>query len=507
MVAKMDLQLQETAKLKYIVQTKLESKASSEKTNIGRSALELLQSSKSITNFDPIEGESSLLQDEEYSQVDKLNEEGLIDLVFCKLQNALNPRAVVCSERSPWLMTSSNHDADKQKPDVFITHPATFVTSKSSSRPVHVVCGVPAHIAFYQGLGFIDFKGVPSNKAFGDVVVHAELLCENIRAHCPSDHFPTIKCALASKEGIWLVTFSGGTPIDMTKMKWTDNGSVSTLRNFFREENRTALILDELLLSMNFRAISFLGAGAMGCVFQVCPVACSRPSIRDTQALKVVIGEKNCSRLSDEYKHNKFIFQLKEDVAVVKAIELYFCQSGKGAGMLMEECGTKVLTLTRQKIQYGLGALASVHSTKHHHGDARIANLLICTGIYKWCDLQYAYVHEHIDARKISFGKDIMTLMSSLGKEAPFDSTNFKEILDGYVETQDTKPLLKFILEFLVPPRNIGGAVEVDDVDPGDAAVSQLLQCMEGAAPAKLLLYCRFHWWREMCWIEQVIAW
>jgi hypothetical protein len=143
----------------------------------------------------------------------------------------------------------------------------------------------------------------------GGLVVHAEYLCENIRAHSPSDHYPTIKCALASKEGIWLVTFSGGSPIGMIKMKWTDNGSVSImmLRNFFCEENRTALILDELLLSMKLRAVSFLGAGATGCVFQVCPEHETISSKRLPQALKVVIGEENCSHLSDEYKRNKFM--------------------------------------------------------------------------------------------------------------------------------------------------------------------------------------------------------
>jgi hypothetical protein len=42
-------------------------------------------------------------------------------------------------------------------------------------------------------------------------------------------------------------------------------------RSFFREENRTALILDELLKLMKLNARSFLGAGATGCVFEVSP--------------------------------------------------------------------------------------------------------------------------------------------------------------------------------------------------------------------------------------------
>ncbi len=88
------------------------------------------------------------------------------------------------------------------------------------------------------------------NKAFGELVVHVEHLYANIRAHNIMDTLATIKCGLASREGIWLVTFSGSTPTNMIQMKWTDKGSAAMLRSFFREENRTSLVLDELLVSM-----------------------------------------------------------------------------------------------------------------------------------------------------------------------------------------------------------------------------------------------------------------
>ena len=92
----------------------------------------------------------------------------------------------------------------------------------------------------------------------------------NIREQNKSDFWATIKCGLATKEGILLTTFHGTTPMNLLRVKWTDSGSVSILKKNFTEENRFCLVLDELLLSMNLSALSFLGAGGTGCVFEVC---------------------------------------------------------------------------------------------------------------------------------------------------------------------------------------------------------------------------------------------
>ena len=213
------------------------------------------------------------------------------------------------------------------------------------------------------------------NKAFGELIVHVEDLHANIRAHTATDNLAVIKCALASREGIWLVTFTGTTPVNMITMKWTDSGSAGVLKTFFNEQNRTSLVLDELLVEMGLEAISFLGAGATGCVFEVYEGL--RPP-RRKQALKVVVGKKNIASLQKEYLVNKTIFAKKSDVAVVKATAFKVCSGESGAGMLMEESGTGALRKMsckggwRINIRLALDALASVHSTAYHHGDARI---------------------------------------------------------------------------------------------------------------------------------------
>ena len=157
----------ETKELKYITQTKLVSSSIKEKTEIGRTALEHLKNINSITAFVPTDGES-VLEEHEYSDAQHMKEQVLVDCILKKLQHIVKPRVVVSSD-FPWLMTSSNVDQDKQKPDAFITHRATF-TRRDSSRQVD--CGVPAHRAFYQGLGIVDFKVNRDNKAFGELIVH-----------------------------------------------------------------------------------------------------------------------------------------------------------------------------------------------------------------------------------------------------------------------------------------------------------------------------------------------
>ena len=505
-------QLKETKELRYIVQTKFNSSSTNKKTEIGRNALEYLKRNKLITSFVPTQGDS-VLEDKEYLHVHGLKEQELVDCILSKLKNILKPRAVVSSENFPWLMISSNRLQDKQKPDVFITHRATFKKKNCSSRS-SVLCGVPAHRAFYQGLGIIDFKVKADNKAFGELVVHVEHLYANIRAHSSINTLATVKCALASREGIWLVTFSGSTPINMIQMKWTDKGSACTLSSFFREENRTALILDELLVSMKLEARSFLGAGATGCVFEVSPTDESRPRIRGGMALKVVVGKKNIASLSNEYMHNNLIFSKKKDVAVVKAVAFEVCNDEGGAGMLMEEAGSGALVKSRRAIRINikraLDALASVHSTEYHHGDARIANLLICSDVYKWCDLQFAYRHEAEALKRSSFGGDIVTLMTLLGKEFPFDSAEFMDLLDGYVKTQDTAPFLDLFLtddifEFEPPVAESSDEVDggsSDEVDGGQDqasghAVSRLKHdkgtmrsCPAGPTQSTCLYFC-----------------
>jgi hypothetical protein len=440
--------LKELKELRFIVQTKLESSSKKEETDIGKSVLDYLKRNQLITTFVPSEGES-VLQLEEYSMLQDKNEKELTEYMLSKLGDILKPRAVVSSENHRWLMTGSNRFQEKQKPDAFVTHHATFVR-KTSSRSV--VCGVPAHRAFYQGLGIIDFKVIATNDAFGELVVHIEHLYANIRANNPADNLASIKCALASREGIWLVTFSGSTPMNMIKMKWTDTGSAGMLRSFFCEENRTSLILDELLKLLTMKAISFLGAGGTGCVFKVSPVDESRPMRSRCKALKVVVDEKKIASLHNEHQLNRSIFAIHSNVAVVKAEDFKACCDGIGAGMLMEESGTGAHIKTSRgkmkiNIKRALDALASIHSTGYHHGDARIANLLICSDVYKWCDLQYAYCQEGEALKKSSFGKDIITLMTSLSREFPFESKEFMGISDGYVKTNDTNDLLHFFCQ------------------------------------------------------------
>jgi hypothetical protein len=69
--------------LHFILQTKLESSSTRENTDIGRSSLEYLKSSQLITSFVPVGGES-VLQGEEYTEVQDMNENELSIVILSK---------------------------------------------------------------------------------------------------------------------------------------------------------------------------------------------------------------------------------------------------------------------------------------------------------------------------------------------------------------------------------------------------------------------------------------
>ena len=98
-------------------------------------------------------------------------------------------------------------------------------------------------------------------------------------------------------------------------------------------------------------------------------------------SLKIVIGKGNVGLLKREYARNN---EISAD-CVVRGCDLIRCEALRGAGMLMEEVGTKVVPETvLSKFCPVFDVLVRLYSTRHVHGDARVANLLNCEGIYNF---------------------------------------------------------------------------------------------------------------------------
>jgi hypothetical protein len=124
-------------------------------------------------------------------------------------------------------------------------------------------------------------------------------------------------------------------------------------------------------------------------------------------ALKIVIGKDNVELLKREYSRNH---EISAD-CVVRGCDFIRCDALRGAGMLMEEVGTKVDPGTvLAKSHTIFDAMVRLHLTGYAHGDARVANLINCKGIFKWCDVERSFrTFTALDLRN-----DITELLKSL---------------------------------------------------------------------------------------------
>ena len=261
----------ETINLRQLVENRMPPLSTPSLTAIGRRTLDILENS--LLKFEPAAGGLSVLDTDENLMVLSMSSvHAFVDLICSKLQKLIPDRAVVSSEEFPWLQPPSDHSDDKQKPDVFIIHPA-LVESKTGKRESETKFGIPAHRSLYVGMGIIDFKLEKTNKALGELVVHVQNLEYNIRRSDGSLVAATINSAFAHKGGILLLQFRGNCPYQGLELAWTDEGSAGVIQDFFKETKPTAFVLNELLdeMKLNISTIPFLGIGGTGCVFRVAP--------------------------------------------------------------------------------------------------------------------------------------------------------------------------------------------------------------------------------------------
>ena len=415
---------------------------------IGRHTLDILHQSKSLLKFESEAGGLSILDANEDRMVLSMSDEhAFVEFICSKLQKLIPNRVVMSSEDFAWLQPPSEHPQDMQKPDVFIIHPA-LVESKIGRR----VCGpgtkvgIPAHRSLYVGMGIIDFTLENTNKALGELVAHVQNLEYNIRRSDGSLVAATINSAFAHKGGILLLQFRGNCPYQGLELAWTDEGSAGVIQDFFKETNPTAFVLNELLdeMKLNISTIPFLGKGGTGCVFRVAPKG-DRLGSTD-MALKVVTGKEKIWILDQEFRTNQEILRSDPDVAVIKASKFHVTSQNQGAGMLMEQVGEKSKEF---KFEQSMQALISVHGTGYHHGDSRIANLLICGDICKWCDLQSAQKYDRTELQAFTFAEDIVSLLEyfrSPSDTYEIDDLKLKlaaELPKNYLENRSYESLLQ----------------------------------------------------------------
>lgn len=174
----------------------------------------------------------------------------------------------------------------------------------------------------------------------------------------------------------------------VTQAKWTAPGSRALFERALLCPNvwclHASVILKELELTVLSRGGCFLGLGAFGRVLKV------KTKEGLSVALKMILSkdESDCERALKEFS----IARLARGTGVV--IDVLECCKGVlkedgifGCGYTMELGTEPDLTNLRALLL----VLAKLHTNGWIHGDARVANLVVCAGVLKWIDMTCAY--------------------------------------------------------------------------------------------------------------------
>jgi len=302
----------------------------------------------------------------------------------------LCPMVLVNGKRYRWLQV----DADGGRGD-YDLNPHLWASWKPFVHFTDDACtqGILGGAALQQtgGIaGFAEAAGVPvTSEAFGKLVAYHACV-------------GTATChgMLFNKDAFVLLLTVGGHPVKRIDGKLTQAGSAKVIRDFFKGVEAPPLVqaLRLLLAKLKTSCLHvdgrcYLGSGAHGHVFTVAGPAGAAP-----RALKVVLSNlANRHRLATEFACMEAAKAAGAPVVRVVASSLHTRKMGDDAfasGYLLEDVGTgvdpRVGRTSKTTITKAFQALAALHLKRVIHGDARLANLVIVGGAYKWIDLCFA---------------------------------------------------------------------------------------------------------------------
>jgi hypothetical protein len=213
---------------------------------------------------------------------------------------------------------------------------------------------------------------------------HYGELYSNLQHLSRGDEHNTYCGMLCDRSKFALVQCKNLTFWDVTEGKWTDPGTIECIREFSNRKNDWLVLLDDICGQLNVELhvnsklkTAFLGAGAMGRVFEV--------KHKDTDqvfALKLVLGWNNHGSIDQILTLAREEFDAMCDMAdcdsVMNVVENSFTtctEIGEGVGYLMTTIGDKVDSSINKKTRREIFmSLLKLHRFGRTHGDARLAH-------------------------------------------------------------------------------------------------------------------------------------
>jgi hypothetical protein len=221
---------------------------------------------------------------------------------------------------------------------------------------------------------------------------------------------------------------------DVTVGSWTEPGSIQCICDFSNRKNDWLVLLNNICGQLNLELhincklkTAFLGAGAMGRVFEVID-----KGTNEIYALKLVLGRNDQGSIDHILTLARGEFNAMKEMAecgcVMNVVDDSFkscTETVQGVGYLMTTIGEKVLVKSKKNRNAIFMSLLELHCLGRTHGDARLANVIrISIGDkkfkYVWIDWMLRPVSSERECRE----HDVITLVNSMFGEGSFDKTS-----------------------------------------------------------------------------------
>jgi hypothetical protein len=390
------------------------------------------------------------------ADVDNLDEHQLIAVMTSHLGNIYNHSSLVLvnSEESKWIHTTGEHPANYQKVDMLVIAKGLQITGKETGSALIKHEGIDKSMLLFGVIPWeirdmlhciIEWKVVMTPANYGELYSYLQHLSRG-------DEHNTYYGMLCDRAEFVMVQCKNQVFGDVLQGNWT----YLCICDFSNRKNDWLVLLDNICGQLNLELhincklkTAFLGAGAMGRVFEV-----KDKDTNEIYALKLVLGRNEQVPIDQILTLARAEFDAMKGMAefdcVMNVVDGSFkscTEIVRGVGYLMTTIGEKVSVKSKKTRDAIFMSLLELHLLGRTHGDARLANVLrISIGNkkfkYVWIDCMLKPVQTDRECRE----HDVITLANSLLGEGSFDKTS-QQIAD-YAK-QPTKTNMSNLLSSL----------------------------------------------------------
>ena len=361
---------------------------------------------------------------------------------------------VVNGENISWLTTPSGNSSHDLKPDLIIIHRAMIHLKVENGNNL---CGSPVSDVIEALRVVCEAKKKLGNQGFGEICTYTRMIAQQYQKTFSKGSI--IRGIAFDSSKFILVESNCAAPVRATEGRLDTIGSFELLQGFFSYEDPLTASFVRLCSELEVRehysaqsdsgSVAFLGKGRSGTAFVVEEQTSGSDII---YVLKVVFSTDNSTAKTLGEFRRLLAAQCRADSAHVVRVKIDSFKSGEFSigstkyyywGYLIHDVGVPMRSVNlgpedRQQICRSLNVL---HLNGVFHGDARVPNVVNCSGIFKWIDLHHI-VSVFADDAVIC---DVKTLFESMFMPRRIEWGDVSQQLESYAEGLDINVLLEIL--------------------------------------------------------------